>query len=56
MSVLDYDYFEIRDIYRTKFTKSVCKNCGDRANSFVNYWGKKKESDLLALNYFLRSG
>lgn len=56
IAVLDSDYFIIRDIYRTRFTINLCNPCGKKADSFVNYWGKKKEADIIKLNLFLRNG
>lgn len=47
---------EIKDIYSIGNHKVICSKCGEKANAFVNYWGKKKERDLKDLNLFLLNG
>ena len=47
---------DLRDIYRVGGIVNLCNRCGDRANSFVDYYGKKKEKDKKDLSDFLMSG
>lgn len=54
--MLPYELIKLLSIYQTKIVTHVCKSCGDQANSYVNYYGKKKQEDKKALNKFLRSG
>ena len=49
------EFHEIKDIYRVGF-KYVCTECGDKANSFVSYYGYKSGQGRMALNKFLISG
>lgn len=51
-----WELVELKRIYKTRFVEFVCKGCGDVANSFVNYYGKKKPEDMLTVNKFLRNG
>ena len=46
----------IRDCYMVSEHKEPCPTCGDKAGSFVNYYGKKKQRDLEGLHNFLVSG
>ena len=48
--------YEIKEIYRVHGLKDICENCCDKANKFINYWGKKKKSDLADLKGYLNSG
>lgn len=47
---------EIKSIYAVHGNDHICESCGDIANSFVNYYGKKKQKDLDALKQYLNSG
>lgn len=47
---------EIKNTYRVSEHKICCESCGDVANSFVDYYGEKKEKDLKKLRDFLASG
>ena len=47
---------ELSAPYSIYGVKSLCKECGDKANSFLNYYGKKKKSDRIKLAEFIKSG
>ena len=47
---------EIRLIYRIHGMLELCESCGDKSSKFINYYGKKKESDLLKLKNYFNSG
>jgi hypothetical protein len=47
---------DMRDIYKIGGIMEICTKCADKANSFVNYYGKKKEKDKSDLFNFLLSG
>jgi hypothetical protein len=50
-----YDFSEVLKNYRVGYV-DICGRCGQKADSFINYYGKKKESDLKRLHKFLVSG
>ncbi len=50
-----YGFAEVRGVYQVGFV-DVCETCGKKASSFVNYYGFKKDSDLIKLNQFLCGG
>lgn len=50
------DLGELKLFYQTLTVKKLCRKCATKANSFIGYYGKKKPSDLMALNNYLRSG
>ena len=54
--IQSWELLEIKEIYKTIFVNSLCLSCSTKANSFVNYYGEKKPSDLSALSNYLRSG
>jgi hypothetical protein len=47
---------ELKAIYQTPQLKALCNSCGEVADSFVNYYGKKKPEDVARLHLFLMSG
>jgi hypothetical protein len=47
---------EVRAVHLVSDHNLICSKCGDKANSFINYWGKKKPKDLAKLHNFLASG
>jgi hypothetical protein len=47
---------EVKDIYLVSEHKDLCNKCGSKANSFLNYWGVKKQVDKEMLRKFLVSG
>jgi hypothetical protein len=50
-----FSFAEIRSIYSVGFTQ-VCAKCGKKADSFISYYGEKKQKDLAKLHQFLASG
>jgi hypothetical protein len=36
--------------------KKVCNECGEKASSYVNYYGVKKKKDVEKLLEYLKSG
>jgi hypothetical protein len=53
-----YDYYgfaEVTKSYQVGYA-DICEMCGQKADQFINYYGKKKESDLKRLHKFLVSG
>ena len=43
-------------VYQVCDYVDICKSCGDKASSFVNYHGHKKDKDVIKLYKFLASG
>ena len=35
-----FEFTDIKEIYRVGGVDWVCRKCGDKADSFVNYYGK----------------
>jgi len=52
----DGELVELRKTYQTLFVKKLCGACGEKADSFINYYGRKKKEDVRKLNNYLRSG
>jgi uncharacterized Zn finger protein len=54
----NYDFFcrELLSIYSKNELLNLCDECGRKADSFVKYYGKKKDSDLIKLSMYLVSG
>lgn len=50
-----YRFLEIRGVYQVGFS-DICENCGNKASSFVDYYGIKRDCDLINLNQFLCGG
>lgn len=50
-----YEFTELFSIYQVGY-KDVCGHCAVRANSFVDYYGHKKQKDIDALHRYLISG
>jgi hypothetical protein len=50
-----YGFTELFSIYRVGY-KDVCEVCSVRANSFVDYYGYKKQRDIDNLHRYLISG
>lgn len=50
-----WDFQEIRSCYSVGY-KDICNKCGQKANSYVNYYGIKTPEDVLSLELFLLSG
>ena len=51
-----FNLTDIKPIYRVGGIVDVCRSCANKANSFVNYYGKKTEKDKQNLSCFLMSG
>jgi len=52
----DGELTKVKESYQTLFVKKLCNCCGEKANSFLNYYGRKKRKDIKQLNDYLRSG
>ncbi len=52
----DGELTELKKQYQTPFVKLLCNSCGEKANSFINYYGKKKRKDIEKLDRYVRSG
>lgn len=50
-----YGFTELFSIYQVGY-KDVCEACSMRANSFVNYYGHKKQKDIDNLHRYLIGG
>lgn len=50
-----FSFGELKPQYRVGFA-DVCGKCGNNADSFICYYGKKAEKDLTDLHNFLISG
>lgn len=50
-----WGFAKISEIYQVGY-EDICERCGDKANRFVNYYGKKKPDDKEALRLFLVGG
>lgn len=48
--------YDLRDFYSVLGLQVLCQKCGDKANSFVNYFGKKKDEDIKAVHDYLITG
>lgn len=46
----------LKNIYNVHMLGSLCSKCGDKADSFIDYYGKKDEADLKLLFDFVSSG
>ena len=46
----------LRSNYNDHKLGSLCIKCMKKADSFVNYWGRKKEKDKRALLSFINNG
>lgn len=51
-----FDLTELREIYRCGGMIEICNKCGSKSDSFINYYGKKKQKDKDDLFEFLLSG
>lgn len=51
-----WEMVEIKDIWQVHEFKGICQSCGDKANTFIGYWGKKKDKDKADLKSYLNSG
>lgn len=47
---------DLRLQWRRSELVSICENCSDKADSFINYYGKKKPKDIESLMMYLTSG
>ena len=54
--VLVGELIELKDVWKSHAVDYLCKPCGDKANSFISYWGKKLTKDKQALSDYLFSG
>lgn len=54
--VLTGELIELKDIWKSHAVDYLCKSCGDKANSFIGYWGRKSTKDKQALSNYLFSG
>ncbi len=54
--LVDGELIDVKESYQTLFVKKLCNCCGEEANRFLNYYGRKKKEDINKLNDFLRSG
>jgi hypothetical protein len=50
-------YFrELRDYHQIHNIKDICDCCGNGASKFVDYWGNKKQSDLIKVRDYINRG
>ncbi len=47
---------ELKSIYKMEDLERLCNDCGNVANSFINYYGQKNQEDINLLNSYLVSG
>ena len=52
----DYLMREVRGAWAVHGMTSICETCGDKANKFISYSGKKKEEDKAKLKSYLNTG
>jgi hypothetical protein len=55
----DYNYWNmetLRDCYALTNNACMCEKCTIKANSFVNYFGKKRATDKQKLKSFILNG
>jgi len=50
------DLVDLKKSYQVYGVQKLCKHCGDKANKFVDYYGKKHSQDLRNLRAYLLSG
>ncbi len=55
-TVLHGDLIEVKPMWRVHGVTFVCSSCGDAANKFIDYFGKKTVKDKRALRRYLQSG
>lgn len=46
----------LRDIYNPHDLGEFCDSCGRKADSFLNYWGTKKQEDINKMLVFVNNG
>lgn len=51
-----HNIVELKGAYKKEDLTQLCRECGDVANSFVNYYGEKSDKDVSLLNDYLVSG
>ena len=51
-----YDFVKIFGCYQVCSKVDICERCAYKADSFVDYYGKKKKRDVRKLFKFLRNG
>ncbi len=51
-----YDFGSVKSCYRSGGFIDVCDSCGAKANSYVDYHGKKSKKDIANLESFLLTG
>lgn len=54
--VLAGELVEVKSVWQSVGVTHVCKLCGNKANSFIDYYGKKTSKDKIALKNYLQSG
>jgi len=53
---MPWTLLELKNSYRTIFVSKLCAGFSAKANSFIDYYGKKKDSDVCALHKYLGNG
>lgn len=55
---LKEDWFmrEIKDVWRIHGMTDICECCGNKADKFIDYYGKKKKQDKQKLKSYLNTG
>ena len=55
---LKEDWFmrEIKDVWRVHGMADICECCGNKADRFIAYYGKKKLQDKQRLKSYLNTG
>jgi protein-arginine kinase activator protein McsA len=51
-----FNLTEMLESYKVGGIFEICNKCASKANSFVNYYGVKKEKDRISVFNFLLSG
>lgn len=46
----------IKSVYQCFGVVFICSDCGNKADNFIDYYGKKKAKDIRRLKLFLQSG
>ena len=50
------DHRTVKSIYRVFGADKMCEPCGDKTDSFISYYGKKKLGDIRKMREYIQSG
>ena len=56
VSAYSFQIRSLKSIFQTKTIKSLCEDCGKKADSFVDNYGVKTDKQITSLMRFLNNG